>query len=393
MRAGPWHQFGHNSQRLALEQLKLGVGVGVILSSRDLTQQKAAEYAPQYVELGADVLWDPQFYVPEAGHGKLNKWDIAGCRQRVSTLQDITTAESNQLKLMIESSNQNFGCSAILAPAVLLEAGRNDIVDLNLKLFELAKAAGDSLGIPTYASVPLGRSTTSSDVTLQRSLTDATATLSSADGWYFAFEFDSKERICADTTSLYRMMRAGLQLSLTGMPVMHAFGGPTGLLSRGWGATAVGVGHSQNLWQMDPTRFEPPPPGTNGGQGAARHFSRKLWGTLIDPDEVIQLPPPLRSAVYTDSPFSGPHSRHETGKHLVHVISGRLSEILDIDDAQEAMTAAVDDLDAGWLLYQQVREVVGDLKDHADSYHQPWKAACLRILKENADDYDFLKML
>lgn len=62
MKRGVWHQFGDRSQKLALEQLEQGVGVGVVISPRDLAQNKAIEYAPQYRAAGGDVLYDPQFY-------------------------------------------------------------------------------------------------------------------------------------------------------------------------------------------------------------------------------------------------------------------------------------------------------------------------------------------
>ena len=52
MRRGPWHQFGDRSQKLALEQLEQGTGVGVILSPRDLQTHNANNYAQQYHALG-----------------------------------------------------------------------------------------------------------------------------------------------------------------------------------------------------------------------------------------------------------------------------------------------------------------------------------------------------
>ena len=36
MRRGAWHQCGYNSQRLVIEQIQIGAGLGVIISSRDL---------------------------------------------------------------------------------------------------------------------------------------------------------------------------------------------------------------------------------------------------------------------------------------------------------------------------------------------------------------------
>ena len=56
MQRGAWHQFGDRSQRLVLEQLQAGVGVGAIISTRDLAMPNAADYAQRYRALGAHCL-------------------------------------------------------------------------------------------------------------------------------------------------------------------------------------------------------------------------------------------------------------------------------------------------------------------------------------------------
>ena len=48
----------------------------------------------------------------------------------------------------------------LIAPAIPYEAARPDITQLNARLFLAAKAAGDALSIPTYATVVLGSSVT-----------------------------------------------------------------------------------------------------------------------------------------------------------------------------------------------------------------------------------------
>jgi hypothetical protein len=56
MRRGVWHQCGDRSQKLAAEQLQRGVGVGVVISPRDLAYNGAMDYAKQYHDLGTAVL-------------------------------------------------------------------------------------------------------------------------------------------------------------------------------------------------------------------------------------------------------------------------------------------------------------------------------------------------
>jgi len=165
--------------------------------------------------------------------------------------------------------NHDVGASAVLAPALVYEAGRPDIVELNAKLFSVAKSVEDYLGLPTWATLVLGTSVTTADQTIDAIVSDATAL--TAAGWYFAFEFSESGIPCAHS-SILRFCNAGLILGCTGKPVLHAFSGPLGLLSPCFGATAIGVGHSQNLWQFTRERWQPSDGGGGGGGDAPPRF-------------------------------------------------------------------------------------------------------------------------
>ena len=74
MRRGVWHQFGDRSQKLALDHLQNGVGAGVVISPRDLSLDSAVRYAEEYHALGAHVLIDQQFYLPDTSVGRLDSY-------------------------------------------------------------------------------------------------------------------------------------------------------------------------------------------------------------------------------------------------------------------------------------------------------------------------------
>lgn len=192
MRRGPWHQFGDRSQLLALEQLQQGAGVGVIISPRDLVWHKAIEYSQRYHGVGAHVLIDHQFYVPHFSNPNLNSYPTSSHRTRASELHQITDSDIAALATVLHMINGQLSTNGLIAPALVYEAGRPDIVELNSRLFGAAKQAGDALGIPTYATVILGRSASSSDQVLSTILSQATAL--NCDGFYYGFEF-SPERI------------------------------------------------------------------------------------------------------------------------------------------------------------------------------------------------------
>ena len=391
MRRGTWHQFGDRSQKLALEQLEAGTGEGVIISPRDLSEANALTYAPQYRSAGGDVLWDSQFYIPDATLGKLDGWSIATHRDRVSGLNRISPVDLNRLSSELERQNAALGTSAVVAPAVVYEAAQPDVADLNATLFAAAKRAGAALGRPTYATVVIGNSATAADAATESILSAATAL--DADGWYFAFEFRGDQRLPNDRQTVYRACRAALRLAATGRPVLHAFAGPLGILSPGCGATGVGVGHSQNLWQFTRDRWQPGTAGGGGGDAPARHFSDALWGTIVDPDESARLPPPVLARVMTSSPYRHPWNRWQAGKHHVCVVCDRVQRLLDLNDPAAAADAAVAHLASAVSLHAEVRHTIPKVKDDADSYQEAWRSALAGLRHDRRDDYDYLAML
>jgi hypothetical protein len=106
MRRGAWHQCGDRSQLLSLEQLQTGIGVGVIISPRDITQTNAAAYAERYHAAGADVLIDQQFYLPNFTNSKLDSYGISQFRAPVSALQQLDDQQlialGNELRTSIQ---------------------------------------------------------------------------------------------------------------------------------------------------------------------------------------------------------------------------------------------------------------------------------------------------
>jgi len=398
MRRGPWHQFGDRSQKLAREQLHHGAGVGTIVSPRDLSFDRAIEYATDYHGLGADVLLDPQFYYPEFMNSRLETYPISEHRHNLTTLAQASDRELAELATKLAHTNAQVHTDAVIAPAVVYEAGRQDIVQLNERLFYAARTAAHELDLPVLATVMLGRSTTTSDTPLREALSNATSL--GADGWYFGFQFDN-ERLPTSIDDIVRCGQAILALACTGKPVLHAYAGPLGLLSFGMGATGAGIGHFQNLWQFSPTRWQQSTGQGGGGDAPPRFFSTSLWGTIIYPDELAQLPQDLANQIVTPSPFSGPvgnlrglpWSRWDANKHLVFSICHTLARIASDPRPQGCAQAAADVLANAIDLHRNVKAQGIDLADDTDSYQSNWLQAIDALISRNSDDYDYLGML
>jgi hypothetical protein len=396
MRRGVWHQCGDRSQKLVEEQLQLGAGVGVILSPRDLSRDNALAYAERYRTAGAEVLIDHQFFVPDFTNTLCDTYPISKFRTSVSALNKISDPDLIDFQNELRADHAAIKASAMIAPAVVYEAGRADIVQLNSRLFNAAKAVAGELDLPIYATVVLGKSVTSSDQTMQSTLSQATAL--NCDGWYFGFEFE-EERIPSNRQTVRRCCAAGLTLACTGKPVLHAYAGPMGLLSFGFGATGIAIGHSQNVWKFTRDRWAPSSGQGGGGDAPPRYFSKPLWGTVVYPDETTQLPLALRNQIWSPSPFSTPvtsgltWSRWDANKHLVYILAQQYSSMAMETDPRKNANSAIAVLSGAVALHAAIQQANVFLADKTNAYQANWKLALEDLLKANNADFDFLELM
>jgi len=370
-----------------------GIGIIGIAPSGRIRIANAIDYSDDYRDAGADILLDPQFYVPQFRTKNLTSYPTAKFRQSIKALGALQVGE---LTRAIEGENRALGTAAVIAPAVPYEAARADIIALNSKLFEAAKAAGDSIGVPTYATVVLGQSATTGAVA-ENILSSATAL--SADGWYYGFEFGT-ERLPTDLDAVYRYCAAALTLACTGKPVLHACAGPMGLMAFGAGARAAGLGFWQNLWGFERARWQATEgQGGGGGKAPARFFSVPLWGTIVYPDETAQLSLTLRSRVMLQSPLSTPTAnslvwkKWDAHKHLIHMIARTVQRSADLRNARKAMSTAVNALETASVLHLQIRKTGLQLRDNTASYQPVWVKAGKELLNKNSNDFDYLEMI
>lgn len=399
MRRGLWHQFGDKSQRFAIEQIQNGAGVGVIISPRDLALGHAINYAQRYHGLGAHVLIDQQFYVPDFKSLNIETYPTGRYRTTSSQLDRIVESDSTSLIKDLSTINQMLSTDGLIAPALIYEAGRPDIMRLNEKLFVAAKNAGDALGIPTYATVIIGNSAVASNQLTKEILSHATSL--NSDGFYYGFEFSS-ERIPSSRDIVLRCCSAGLTLACTGLPVLHAFAGPMALLSLGFGATGSAIGHFKNLWRFTRSRWGPTPDQGGGGDAPPRFFSSNLWGTIVYPDEVVQLTPNLRNQVLTNSPFSPSISPNQplaswanwaARKHMVYTICSVVSAIAANSDPRSNANAAITILQGAVALHQNIATTGLSLRDNTNVYQGNWQLAMNNLLTSHSRDFDYLALL
>lgn len=403
IKRGAWHQCGNQSQILVGEQLQNQVGVGVIMSPRDLAYHNAQAYSKDYRGHGADVLFDPQFYVPEFKKEWKENYPTDEVRASVGTLHQ-SPADIDKVSRAIEKANRDLGCVAVLAPAVVYESGRPEIHEVNTLLFAAAAKAGDAIGIPTLATVVVGTSAKGSASQVSSILAHATSL--PAVGAYFACEFE-EDRIPSDPQLIERFGRACLTLASSGWAVIHACAGPMALLSLGFGAIGAAIGPDQNLWQFDRGRWAPKEAGGGGGKAPPRFFSESLWGTMVCPDELDQLGPRMLEKVMVHSPFSqalakatkpslATWGKGDSKRHLVHVVASKVTTLASYPTARECAQAAVAHLVLAEALHAEIASLRLPIPLKAESrntYQTAWRKLAERILIEQADDYAYLELI
>jgi hypothetical protein len=300
---------------------------------------------------------------------------------------------ANDLRII----NSNLHSTAIVSPALIYEAGRNDLIDLNASLFSISKSVGDDLGIPTYATVFLGKTVTVSDSTITTILSSITSL--QCDGFYFGFEFN-QPRIPSDYADVLRFGSSLITLACTGKPVLHSFAGPMSLLAPGFGTTGTAIGHSQNLWQFTRGRWEPPSSG-GGGDAPPRYFSKNLWGTFVYPDELFQLPLNVRNRLLSPTPFSTtldgvssqPWTRWDANKHLLNIIGNTIFEQMQSGSPEECANYAIDLLTQAIQLGDDILASRLVLKDNTCCYQDNWRRVLIDGLSIFRSDYDYLSLL
>jgi hypothetical protein len=397
MKKGAWHQCGDKSQKLAVEMLKHGSGVGVVLSPKDLARHNAIGYAEQYRDLGASVLLDQQFYVPDFKNDLLETYDTHAFRNSITQLGKISTIQLDKLAMALEKDAKDLKVDALIAPAVVYEAQRSDIAQLNAVLFRQSKKVGDSLGLPTYATVIIGQSGITSQGVADNLLSAATSL--DAAGYYYGIEFGAGPSIPVDYDMVKRCAATGLSLACTGRPVLHAFAGPMSLLSLGFGATGTGIGFRQNVWQFQRGRFAAPKSGGGGGDAPPRFFSSELWSTIIYPDEMVKIKPPLlQSQIWTSTPFKAPPTtsggqwnKWDSHRHLLIAICAEIEKMAALATARESANHAIDTLTSAIALHQKIAKST-TLKENT-SHHKVWRSVLADLLTERSNDYDFMDIL
>ncbi|MBM7845370.1 hypothetical protein [Herpetosiphon giganteus] len=397
MKRGVWFQYGSGSQKIMLDLAKTGVGQGAVFSPRDISQNSMITNAKKLKKLGFELMIDQQYHIPSYSNKNLQSYSMNNHRNRISKLVEIDSDGLLSLQRDLLFINEKVGTNAVIAPAVIYEASDDKITDLNEKLFKAAKQVGDNLGIPTYASIIIGRSAVISDSNIMALLSDITRL--NADGWYFSFEF-SDEKMPSNPDEIYSFLKAGLLLANTGKPLFHAFAGPLGLLSYAFGSTAVGVGQIKNLWQFTRSRWVVRTTKFIPKKHPPKFFSYPLWGNIVHPDETGNLIPILRSKILEYSPYSEQVEKEIDNwpspypkKHLLYILSKQIEEIASKNNIRESAIYAIKKLNQSQKIQEEIINSYITIRDPLLKVQKNWLRGLNKYVQDMNDEFDYLGFL
>jgi hypothetical protein len=91
------------------------------------------------------LLLDLQFFRSTFENRHTPSYELDAYRQSVSELKKLSSSQLTGLTRSIEKLNRRFRTVGVIAPALMYEAERPDIADLNRTLFEAAKSAAEAI--------------------------------------------------------------------------------------------------------------------------------------------------------------------------------------------------------------------------------------------------------
>ena len=365
------------------------------MGTRHLARDGAEKWCEKYKDRDADILLDVQFYQPKFVNNFMESFGLEDFRKSVSALGALGDNLTGQLTRKLVELNKELRTSAVLAPAIIFEPDNQKIIAINEQLFAAARQAGNELGIPTHACIPLSSALRKSPSATTKILSAVTSF--DADGWNLAIEYGGENRIPIESDWAEHVISSALYLVATDLPVIQAFAGPSALLSLSAGANAAAVGHFKNFWNFSRSIFEVVDSEMRKPK-AQRYFSAALWSTILAPDEIARLEDKTWNGIRSDSPF-GPNYKTDAidertaHNHLIHTLANEAPRIANDNSIRKNLVKAQNFLLDASYRYEIVLNELGSVADTANVHQKNWADGINNFLKTNSDRVEYVDLL
>jgi hypothetical protein len=246
-------QYGWGMKAHCETLLKEWDGGHVILSPRDLEPEKLLEYSILFKSCNANILFDPQVYLPHSQHPRLmshDYWD-----KNYDTINFFGGNLSRQLEKLAELNNK-IGSSAFIIPGIQASLIEENWLNYQKCLIEASVSLDNSLDL--IATVALGYSVIKDSEQVH-------LLLEAARGWqvkqvYLICEPPKNSYLVDEPAWIANVLELVAGFRLNGLSVILGYCSHQMLIASCASANAIASGIWQNTRSFSTAKFDPPSP-------------------------------------------------------------------------------------------------------------------------------------
>ena len=246
-------QQGYGMMGLNKEFAEKNDGMSFILSPRSLQVgqniAKIKEHADDLRDRGAQILFDPQFYLPRTNLEKILKFPYFDDLDYATT--DFLGDQAKKFgENAVKYQHEILNTSALIIPGIYTNSYSEDWSNLQDDLIEGALSTG--IQGPFFQKLSIGP-----DLVLSDDFDDliGALVLSEADGFYVTLKKPSDDFMVINDNYMYKLLDAFLSIKLSGKKIILGYSNQQDLMFASVGVDAIASGNYQNVRFFNPEIF------------------------------------------------------------------------------------------------------------------------------------------
>lgn len=244
-------QQGWGMMELDSEFIRKDLASGVILSPRVYKIEQIEHHSKEIRDLGADLLFDAQFYQPRTGREKLLDFPYwKNLKFKTTTFDE--KAASSFCKSCIEYQVNRLEVSKILIPGRYSNSIDQNWLETHSNFAETAHSL--KTDIPIYSTVALGPDVILNDEVFNSVLDEVTEY--PVNGIYFVFRHPEDNYLVQDENILYNLLNGLLSIRLSEKDVILGYSNQQSLIFAAAGVKTIASGNFRNTRYFDPDIFD-----------------------------------------------------------------------------------------------------------------------------------------
>jgi hypothetical protein len=247
-------QYGWGMKEHTNTLLKKWNGGTVILSPRDIEQDKLVEYSNEFKKNKGTILFDPQLYNPRASHDRLTNYDYWPADYSTNVLTDQRSLSS--LLKKIKNINDSIDTESFILPGLYCSKAKDDWFTIQKMIInEACRIEPDKNKL---ATICLSSDTMRSEEQLEHILLETEGW--SVDGYYVIPEHPNGQYLVDDPVWLSGLIELCAGLKLQNKKVIVGYSNHQFLCLSTANIDAIASGSWLNVRTFTSSRFDNPAP-------------------------------------------------------------------------------------------------------------------------------------